>query len=91
MIASDFMEITSESIGEVHGLDFIDHRTLAIANRDGLVSIIQLPPGELAGRRCQVKAIRKISGGIFCRLKSPGSIAVKHETVGLVSLLVCNN
>ena len=91
VIASDFMEITSESIGEVHGLDFIDDRTLAIANRDGLVSIIQLPPGELAGRRCQVKAIREIWGGIFCRLKSPGSIAVKHETAGVVSLLVCNN
>ncbi|TIT44856.1 MAG: hypothetical protein E5W75_24920, partial [Mesorhizobium sp.] len=34
-----FMELTSGDMGEIHGLDFIDDRTLAIGNRDGLVAI----------------------------------------------------
>ena len=85
------MDLTSDGIGTVHGLDFIDDRTLAVANRDGLVSIVQLPPGELAGRHCRVDAVREISGSIFCKLKTPGSIAARHEPGGQVSLLVCNN
>ena len=91
IVADDFMKLTSDGIGSVHGLDFIDDRTLAVANRDGLVSIVQLPPGELAGRHCRVGAVREISGSIFCRLKTPGSIAARHEPNGRVSLLVCNN
>lgn len=87
----DFMELLSDDMGEVHGLDFIDDRTLAIANRDGLVAIFSLPSGEPAGRRCHIAALRRIKGGPFCKLKTPGSIAVKQESYGRVSLLVCNN
>ncbi|AZO69460.1 hypothetical protein EJ075_14930 [Mesorhizobium sp. M6A.T.Cr.TU.016.01.1.1] len=87
----DFMELTSESMGEVHGLDFIDDRTLVIANRDGLVAIFALPSGEPAGRQCHIVSIREIKGGLFCKLKTPGSVAARHESRGRVSLLVCNN
>ena len=73
------MELTSDGITNAHGLDFIDDRTLAVANRDGLVSIIEIPPGELGGRYSRVEPIREISGSIFCRLKSPGSIAARRE------------
>lgn len=89
--ADDFMEVTSDSIGAVHGVDFIDDKTMAIANRDGLVAIIEVPSGELAGRSCQVDARRQVRGGLFSKLKSPGSVAVQHEPNGQVSLLVCNN
>ena len=91
IVADDFMDLTSDGIGTVHGLDFIDDRTLAVANRDGLVSIVRLPPGELAGRHCRVDAVREITGSIFCKLKTPGSIAARREPNGQVSLLVCNN
>lgn len=91
IVADDFMEITSDGITSAHGLDFIDDRTLAVANRDGIVSIIEIPPGEPGGRYCRVDPVREISGSIFCRLKSPGSIAARHDADGRVSLLVCNN
>lgn len=87
----DFMEITSDGLGNVHGLDFIDDRTLAVANRDGLVSILRLPEGELAGRRCHVRQLRRVKGGHSRLLSTPGSIATRREPAGRVSLFVCNN
>ena len=87
----NFMELTSDSMGEVHGLDFIDDRTLAIANRDGLVAIFALPREEPAGQSRQIAAIRQLRGRRPYKLNSPGSIAVRRESHGRVSLLVCNN
>jgi len=89
--ADDFMELSSDGIGLVHGVDFVDDETLVVANRDGLVSILQLPPGELAGRHCHVLPIGEIRGSFFSRVKTPGSVAVRHEPNGLASVLVCNN
>lgn len=91
VVADDFMELTSDGITSVHGLDFLDDRTLAVANRDGLVSILDIPPGELAGRHSRIDPIRELSGGIFCKLKSPGSLAARRDAGGRISLLVCNN
>jgi DNA-binding beta-propeller fold protein YncE len=91
VVADDFMELTSDGITDAHGIDFIDDRTLAVANRDGLVSILEVPSGGLGGRHDHVEPIREIAGGMFCRLRSPGSIAIGREPGGRVSLLVCNN
>ncbi|MFC3325506.1 YncE family protein [Mesorhizobium cantuariense] len=87
----NFMELTSASMGEIHGLDFIDDRTLAIANRDGLVALFALPREEPASQCREITAIRRVKGGRYCKLNSPGSIAVRLESHGRVSLLVCNN
>lgn len=87
----DFMELKSDNMGEVHGLDFIDDRTLAIANRDGLVAIFALPREEPAGQSRQITAVRQIRGKRPYKLNSPGSVVVRQETHGRVSLLVCNN
>lgn len=87
----NFMELTSDNMGEIHGLDFIDDRTLAIANRDGLVAIFRLPGEEPAGQSRTISAIRRVKGRRPCKLNSPGSLAVRRESHGRVSLLVCNN
>lgn len=87
----DFMELTSDNMGEIHGLDFIDDRTLAIGNRDGLVAIFSLPREEPAGQSREISAIRLIKGRRPFKLNSPGSIAVRRESRDRVSLLVCNN
>ena len=87
----NFMELTSDNMGEIHGLDFIDDRTLAIGNRDGLVAIFRLPREEPAGQRREISAIRRVKGRGLCKLNSPGSIVVRPESYGRVSLLVCNN
>ncbi|MER9656709.1 hypothetical protein NKJ26_24980 [Mesorhizobium sp. M0152] len=87
----DFMELRSDSIGQVHGLDFIDDRTLVIANRDGQLAIFALPLESMAGQCHEITALRRISGKPFCKLNSPGSIVVRKESRGRIGLLVCNN
>jgi hypothetical protein len=87
----DFMELRSDSIGEVHGLDFIDDRTLVVANRDGQLAIFTLPVESMAGQAQEITALRRISGRPFCKLNTPGSVVVRLEPRGSVSLLVCNN
>jgi DNA-binding beta-propeller fold protein YncE len=89
--ADDFMELTSDGIGEVHGLDFIDNQTLVVANRDGVVALVPLPPGELGGRQCHVKPTRYVRGSLVCRVRAPGSVAAMPGRNGDVHLLVCNN
>ena len=87
----DFMELRSDSIGEVHGLDFIDDRTLVVANRDGQLAIFALPVESMAGQAQEITALRRINGRPFCKLNTPGSVVVLHEPRGSISLLVCNN
>ncbi|MBZ9795141.1 hypothetical protein [Mesorhizobium sp. ES1-4] len=86
-----FMELTSDKMGEIHGLDFIDDRTLVLGNRDGMVVIFGLPREEPAGQSREISAIRRVKGKGLCKLNSPGSIAVRPESRGRVGLLVCNN
>ncbi|QKD01859.1 hypothetical protein [Mesorhizobium loti] len=87
----NFIELASESMGEVHGIDFIDDRTFVVANRDGLVVVFGLPPEEPAGQSREIVPLRRIKGGRRCKLRSPGSVTVSHDSWGRVSLLVCNN
>jgi hypothetical protein len=87
----DFMELRSDCIGEVHGLDFIDDRTLVVANRDGQLAIFALPVESMAGQRQEITALRRINGKPFCKLNTPGSVVARHESRGRISLLVCNN
>jgi len=89
--ADDFMELTSDGIGAVHGLDFIDNQTLVVANRDGVVALVQLPPGELGRRHCHVQPTRQVRGSLFCPVRTPGSVAARPQQNGRVDLLVCNN
>lgn len=91
VVADDYMELTSEGIGSAHGIDFLDDRTLAVANRDGRVSILEIPAGEFGGRHSHVDPLQELSGGMFCKLKSPGSVVARRDAGGRISLLVCNN
>jgi DNA-binding beta-propeller fold protein YncE len=91
VVADDFMEITSDGISQVHGVDFIDDRTLAVANRDAQVGIIALPAGEPGGRLYHAPVLRRLNGGAFRRIRTPGSIAVGRLPFGQVALFVCNN
>ena len=89
--ADDFMEITSRSLRYPHGLDFIDDETLVVANRGGGLSVLCLPPFESGGRVCKAEVLWQFPGGRLRWMRSPGSVAVRHEDGGLVSLLTCNN
>ncbi len=89
--ATDFVELISPAISRIHGLDFIDEHTLAVANRDGLVAIVPIPRGALRGRRCEVAPIRYIRGSRLIPVRTPGSVAAVPRSKGRVELLVCNN
>jgi DNA-binding beta-propeller fold protein YncE len=91
VVADDFMELTSEGIGRVHGIDFIDDRTLVVANRDGVVTLLEVPEGPPAGRSLQVAVIAEVRGFEGAKVDSPGSVAVGRTPDGLAELVICNN
>ena len=91
ILIDDFMELASDCIGDVHGVDFIDDQTIVVANRDGRLAILRIPDGNLAGRMCSVAPIRELDSGLHFKIRSPGSVAVRHRLGGLVSLYVCHN
>jgi hypothetical protein len=88
----DFMTVSSDRFRAVHGVDFIDDRTIAVASRMGPVSILELPRGELGGRHVHVEALHQVTrASPLLPIKSPGSLALRRRPDGTVSLLVCNN
>ncbi|MGE0669111.1 MAG: YncE family protein [Sphingomonadales bacterium] len=88
----DFMVLSSPRLRGVHGVDFIDDRTLAVANREGWVTIFALPGGAPDGRHLRLEPVRVLRrAGPLSLLRSPGSVAVAREPDGAASLLVCNN
>ena len=91
VVADDFLELSSQAVRAVHGIDFVDEQTLVAADRSGIVSIVRLPAGELGGRDVEVEPVAEIRGSMLARVKTPGSIVAVPESGGRVSLLVCNN
>lgn len=87
----DHMYVTSDGISNVHGVDFLDSRTLALANRDRRATVIRLPDGEPGGKTYHAPCLEEIRSRPFCRVKAPGSIGVLRRPDGSVSVLVCNN
>lgn len=89
--AKSFMEVISDGIRDVHGLDFIDNRTIAVANRNTDVAIVRLPEVWHAGQLGTAKVLRRIKGPRWRRISSPGSVVVTHSPFAQLRMLVCNN
>lgn len=89
--SDDYVEVTSDGIGMVHGFDFIDGQTLAVANRDKKVAIIRLPDFADGARQYQAPVLKNVRGYPPVRIKSPGSLIARPMRGGQVELLVCNN
>jgi len=89
--ATDFVEVRSNALRDPHGLDFIDDETLVVANRGGGLAILRLPDGDFGGRVFQAKMLWQFPGGRFRWMRSPGSVVVRDEGEGVVSVLTCNN
>jgi DNA-binding beta-propeller fold protein YncE len=85
------MELVSDGIGRVHGIDFIDDRTVVVANRDGLVTLIELPAGAPAGRSVRIESFVEVRGSGAALVDSPGSVAAARTGAGMIDLIVCNN
>lgn len=89
---TDYMELHSAALNEPHGFDFIDDRTLVVANRMGGVAILAIPVHSKAQRIHNLTPLRIITrAGLATRLHSPGSVCVSGTKNGRCELLVCNN
>jgi hypothetical protein len=83
--------LTSRGIRRPHGIGFLDEQTLAVANREGAVTVFELPGvGELHGE-LRRSARRRIRGNLLRRPFTPGSIDLYEDAPGRQRLLVCNN
>jgi DNA-binding beta-propeller fold protein YncE len=82
-------EIRSSALQHPHGLDFIDDEHIIVANRDGDVSIFQLPSTHQVYNCYELAPLEFI--GSFDILNSPGSVAVIRKETNLYDALICNN
>jgi hypothetical protein len=89
---TDYMELHSPALKEPHGFDFVDDRTLVVANRTGGVTIFGVPQHVGTQRIQSLMPLRTITrAGVRKRLNSPGSVCVAGVKNGRCELLVCNN
>lgn len=80
-------ELSSASLREPHGLDFLDEETLAVANRAGGVGVFRLPARGSGGE------LTPLGDGATGPSASdgPGSVAARVHEDGRREVLVCNN
>lgn len=90
IVLGDAIEVEAPALRRPHGLCFIDESTLAVANREGSVQVLELPaPG---GPRRAVAAVRQtLHGGADVPIHTPGSVASFPLGAETLELLVCNN
>jgi hypothetical protein len=88
---SDWSRLTAEGADGLHGLDFLDDRTLVLANRNGAVLIVPIPPEARGGRSVNAPVTGRITRTLLRELHMPGSVAVARRADGSASLFVCDN
>jgi len=89
------LEVASSHLKYPHGIDFLDSRTMAVANRRGSVSIFRIPENFAQleiGSVLNVSPIREIRRANFRRrLRMPGSVCVVESNGRRTEMLVCDN
>ena len=86
------VEIRSASFSEPHGLSFLDDSTLLVANRTGLVVIVEVASRQQAdANSVDAKILGTIDGGWFGKIETPGSVAAFPTGRHSYDVLVCNN
>jgi DNA-binding beta-propeller fold protein YncE len=88
---SNAIEMTSDSLCEPHGIDFIDENTLVVANRRRQVSVLGLPPVGTTLPSFRAADIAVLEGAPSCPVTTPGSVCVTFPSAKGVEILVCNN
>ena len=88
---TDCTEITHPSLNSPHGLTWIDDTHIAVANREGQISILALQESRKAGDRVRASLLSSITRQDFEDLHSPGSVAIVPLGPKLYQLIACNN
>ncbi|CAH1090699.1 glycosyltransferase [Candidatus Nitrotoga sp. 1052] len=89
VVISDFVEISSLSLKNPHGLAFLDDKTLIVANRKGGASVLKLPPRGAVNKIVELPELGVIPSNLW--LYSPGSVSAISLKNGLYDVLICNN
>ena len=87
---TDVVEFEALGLHGPHGLCFLDDDTLAVANRNGLVEVFDVPPPS-ALLRHTLAARQTLGGAAAAKIDTPGSVAARPIDDRWVELLVCNN
>ncbi len=87
---TDYLEVTSPSFANPHGIFWIDDETIITANREGEVSILNIPTVKPASRKVEVQPAQVIDA-TSGKVRSPGSVSVTRIHDSLLEVLVCNN
>ena len=81
--------VTSAVIRQPHGVDFVDHVTLVVANREGGLVVVPLPPPGAPADAWDVAPVAALVG--VEPLDAPGSVVVCEGADGRPELLACVN
>lgn len=86
------VEVRSSSFSEPHGLSFLNDATLLVANRAGLVELVDVANlHEQGSASIQVEVVGTIDGGWFSDIETPGSVTSYQFGKNSYDILVCNN
>lgn len=85
------LELTCEALRFPHGLFWLDDRTLAVANRNGLAVMLDVPEQTGEARQVEITASLVIGEEPIDRIVTPGSVAAHWLFDDLHEVLICNN
>jgi hypothetical protein len=88
---TDFVEITSPSLNQPHGLAFIDDETLIVVNRCGEAPIFKIPSSGDSRKKFNISSLLTIGCNDKHKLESPGSVSVSCLDHDHFEILICNN
>lgn len=86
----DVLEVASTSLKRPHGVCWIGNDTLAVASREGEVSLFDIPSAPRPVYACSLVPKAVVGKSETELLKTPGSLCARHLGADLLELWVCN-
>ncbi len=86
-----YVVIQSSCLLEPHGVSFLDNENIIVANREGLINILNIPEHIRNNSEISVIPIATIKSTRKVSVESPGSIHVLEIDNGIYRVLACNN
>ena len=84
------LEIASPRLHRPHGISWINSQLIAVANREGSVTLLDVPPLAPGASACALEPRSTIGKGETPLLHTPGSVCGRDLGAGLHELWVCN-
>ena len=87
---TDAVEVASTSLQRPHGLCWISNSIIAVASREGNVSLFDIPPADRLTALHTLEPLSVIGKQETELLSTPGSLCARDLGAGLHELWVCN-